>query len=81
MLFVLMPKFHKMITEAFLAISLCSPLKEESIMRHVRFKYIGPEDYNHFIDLYFKLEMKHVLEKIIFAHTQGSFNITLVSAA
>lgn len=50
-------------------------------MRPVRFRYVAREEYCHLIDMYFKLEMKSVLDKILFEHTQGSFNTPLVKAA
>ena len=81
MLLLKTPKLYKMIAIAVLLIYLRSPLIKELEMRHVRFNHVDPSEYNYLIDMYFKLEMKYVLEKIIFAHTQGFFNTELVSAA
>jgi hypothetical protein len=66
---------------AGLVVLLRSSHIKEHEMKPVRYQYVCREDYCHLIDMYFKLEMKFVLEKILYAHTQGSFNIALVRAA
>ena len=73
--------FYKTNARLVLAALLRSIHTKEQEMKPVRFRYVAREDYCHLIDMYFKLEMKYVLEKIIYAHTQGSFSITLVEAA
>ena len=46
-------------------------------MKTLRLKHVHREEYDHLIDMYFKLEMKHVMEKILFAYNQGYFNTTV----
>jgi hypothetical protein len=55
-----------------------SPYKKEPIMTRVKFKYVDAANHVHLIDLYFKLEMMHVMQRIMFEHDRGSFN-TVVS--
>lgn len=62
--------YCKTIARLVLAALLRSHSKKEQGMRPVRFRYVAREEYCHLIDMYFKLEMKSVLDKILFEHTR-----------
>ncbi len=75
MLKLKVPYFYYKSARSILAILLRSPDKKELEMMNTRFDHVCPEDHDYLIDMYFKIEMRYVLEKILFAHAQGSFTV------
>ena len=76
-----LPHFSNTSTMSILTFLLCFLQQKEHAMNNVQFNYIRSEEYEHLIDLYFKLEVKYALEKIWFEQGQGSFNNTDVVEA
>lgn len=80
---MLIPKsyLYNKIADSVLSILLRSPHKKELDMKYVYFKHVSPEDYSHIIDICIKLDMKYMLDRIIFEHIQGSFETTSMEVA
>lgn len=66
--------FYKLITGLDLVAQLCSSYIKEQAMRYVHFEYVTNDEYRHLVDMYFKLEMKYVLDKIMFEYSRGSLD-------